>query len=89
MALDGKVVEHQRGYRGARATVVALAAVERMRIETSADPDRITELFSSGAIRPRGATHADREELYRIIVSYLTERERSHAPWTSANKSES
>jgi len=45
VALSGKVVEHERGYRGQRATVVAAAVVGRGLMVRVEGPERLQSLF--------------------------------------------
>lgn len=82
IGLEGKVVEHERGYRGAAATVVALVAVDRMKAEFTTDPQRLDLLFGGAPIEESSRTLPDRPSLFEAIVEYLNEQEREHNPWT-------
>lgn len=86
VGLEGKVVEHERGYRGANATVLALAAIDDMHAELTADPDRIEALFDGAPIRPGTTRLPDRRSLFEAIVSYLSTEEKERNPWTSVNR---
>ncbi len=82
VALSGKVVEHEHGYRGASATVVALVAVDSMRAELAADPEHLREVFAGGRLTESSVSLPDRPALFNVIVEYLTEQERRQDPWT-------
>lgn len=82
IALEGKVVEHEHGYRGAEATVLAIAAVENMQAEMTADPERLERLFAGDAPVTAGLAHPDRPSLFSAIVEFLKNEERKDDPWT-------
>jgi hypothetical protein len=82
VALSGKVVEHEHGYRGAGATVVALAAVDSMRAEFTADAKRLHRIFDGEGLPTDTQRLPDRRSLFEAIVEYLTEQERNQNPWT-------
>jgi hypothetical protein len=54
VALSGKVVEHDDGYRAAEATVVALGATLDGHLILSADPNAIDEVFANPTVIHRG-----------------------------------
>ncbi|MGH8915747.1 MAG: hypothetical protein ACRDZM_14675 [Acidimicrobiia bacterium] len=80
VALTGKVVEHQHGYRGAAATAIAVAARARGRHLETDDPSLITSLFDdpmaalarSGVTGAPGRGDADR---------YLEQWKENHDTW--------
>ncbi len=82
VGLSGKVVEHEHGYRGAGASVVAVVAVDSMRTECTADPDRLRALFAGSGVAQDARVLPDRPSLFETIVRYLTDQERSQNPWT-------
>lgn len=82
VGLSGKVVEHEHGYRGAEATVLALVVVENMRAEFTADPARLAALFDGGGMEDHPRALPDLRSLHTAIVEYLTEQERIQNPWT-------
>jgi len=97
VALTGKVVEHERGYRAARARVVAAAMVGLGRLTCSADPAWIRAVFAEPA-RAHGDArdlpgdpsqhrvldgHNDDEMVRREIADYLRyEARRFEQTWT-------
>jgi hypothetical protein len=83
VALTGKVVEHERGYRAQTADVVAVYAVWPDRVMTSSQPERIGTLFRAcdripsdwcelrfGDLDPRPA-----------LTTYLTARAQEETTW--------
>ena len=82
IGLSGKVVEHEHGYRGASAEVLALVAVDRMRAEFTADPERLARLFDGAPMDPAPEPMRDRAVLFEAVVGYLEEQERMQSPWT-------
>jgi hypothetical protein len=89
VGLSGKVVEHQHGYRGANATVLALA-LDRGPVNPllTNDPGRIRALFQKPGLcwmLDVDPQPPDRDTLNQTIVGYLEEQERRQA-WISENK---
>lgn len=95
VGLSGKVVEHCRGYRAARADVLALAIIPAGQEPAFAhQPDDLTELFgqsgsvirrlAAAAIRPHPQTD-DPARIKTLVINYLQEQERLHT-WTLENK---
>lgn len=82
IAMTGKVVEHQYGYRGATASVVALVTVDSLQAEFTSESDQLEDLFGGDGIHPTSKKLADRSLLFDAIVEYLTEHERALDPWT-------
>jgi hypothetical protein len=87
VALSGKVVEHDRGYRGAVADVVAVAVVGHAQILFSDDPELIARLFHHPAavLTDHGpGTEARTGRMHAAIAEYLTTQLRRRLnPWTS------
>jgi hypothetical protein len=80
VALDGKVVEHEHGYRAARAEVVSAALIGRSREVFSSDPDVIAAIFAdpAGALSS-GASAALAAPLLSRIIRHLSNRK--DEPW--------
>lgn len=81
VALSGKVVEHERGYRGQRARVVAAAVVGRGLMVRVEGPERLQSLFSApeDAVAGLAATDAgvveelgDPLEAAEAVIAYLS-----------------
>lgn len=90
VGLDGKVVEHDRGYRAERATVLALAVVERGMLRTFEGADQLTAVFADPGASPgfgsdwTSAPRSDRS-LHNQINDYLERQARRHDPWISGS----
>ncbi len=82
VALTGKVVEHDEGYRGAEATVVAIGASLSKHLLLTSDPDRIDGVFADPTtIRKERTVHTETERL--LEMETFVEREAGRArPWT-------
>jgi hypothetical protein len=83
VALSGKVVEHERGYRAAVAEVVALSLVSRTARLVTSDPGRIDAVFTDpeGALRRWGTGH---ERPFQSGVEFLGHHMERSAAWTLA-----
>jgi hypothetical protein len=87
VAMTGKVVEHEHGWRAEEVTVLALALVRGGRILTADDPDEIELLFqgvglSAGWNREEGtAPLPDRDRITEAIATYMQEQERKKTAW--------
>lgn len=79
--MTGKVVEHDRGYRAARAEVVALVAVSTMAAELTDDTARIAEIFDGAGLDEQPARYSHRDDLFEAIVVYLSQQERKRSQW--------
>lgn len=67
VALTGKVVEHDHGYRGAEAEVIALGASRRDHLLLTADPDRIETVFADPTvIRSEPIVEFERQRLLEM-----------------------
>lgn len=82
VALRGKVVEHEHGYRGATAEVIAIAATRGARCRFTADPAEIARVFAEPASIKSGQPCPDRAQLLDDISSYIAEQARKAAQWT-------
>ena len=91
VGLEGKVVEHDRGYRAERATVLALVVVDRGSLRVVGDPKELETVFSERGALPRlGSslpTAASGRELRAVVGEYLGQQARRHETWISANNS--
>jgi hypothetical protein len=88
--LHGKVVEHEHGYRGARAVVVAVTVVGKHRFVATDDPTLIEALFRApGSIidDPDLGVPPAAMRLRERIAEYLTTQRQRRNPWTSASSS--
>lgn len=86
--LEGKVVEHDRGYRAERATVLAVAMVERGRLRLVAEPEDVVPVFEAPSAVPLLGTlvvPADDAALRAEIRRFMKEQHRRYATWTSAS----
>lgn len=84
VALTGKVVEHEAGYRAARAEVVAAAVLHRTRPVASTDRGWLVRLF----LDPVAAIGEHGRDLRGDPIDYLTDAARRYEErWTSANRS--
>lgn len=82
--LKGKVVEHEHGYRGARAEVVAVAAVSRRSLIRDDAPGFIEDLFRSPAdvmAREDLGCPLQGTNAVERIASYLEEQRTRRNPW--------
>ena len=82
VGLSGKVVEHERGYRGEKAVVLAVAAIANMRAGFMSEPAHLETFFASGDISVPLETFEDRPALFAAVVDYLLEQERNQDQWT-------
>lgn len=81
VALTGKVVEHDKGYRAATATVVALGVVRGARLLLTAEADEIEAIFADpGAIAGKGGVRPTSPIM--AIESYLKEQAGRAIQWT-------
>ncbi|MFO7548809.1 MAG: hypothetical protein R6X29_08100 [Acidimicrobiia bacterium] len=83
VALRGKVVEHERGYRAAAAEVEALALVTRTGMLLTSDRAWIEAVFEDweGAMRRWGVRS---ESPFQSGVEFLSRHVERSAPWTLA-----
>ena len=93
VGLEGKVVEHERGYRGQRATVLALTIVGRRTIRLVEDPRELatafgTRLTSQPTTTNATLTLADTPSLRAAIATYLENQSQRSQTWTSVNPNE-
>ena len=93
VGMEGKVIEHQRGYRAASATVLALAVAEDGMVRLIDDTDELNTVFAQGANAPglgdvRFPMIQDAEPMREIMAEYLESQAQRRATWTSASPSE-
>jgi len=89
VGLEGKVVEHERGYRAERATVLAFALVDRGMMRMIEDEAEMEALFRNPlATPPIGAAIArvptDASSLRGAIATYLKDQAQRRESWISA-----
>jgi hypothetical protein len=94
VALDGRVVEHEHGYRAAHAEVAAAVVGTREQIAASEDPAWIEAVFARAgflagpeALVLEAAPLDPRHSRRRATEYLLDARERMERRWTSANPS--
>lgn len=89
VALSGKVVEHQYGYRAAHARVVALAVSGASNTVLTDDAELIAAIFADPSVIRGFPERAERswEQVHDEIEQYLTERAR-RSVWISADANE-
>jgi len=82
VALSGKVVEHERGYRAARADVVAVGMWVSDRLVLAGTPAAVAAAFSRTGPSLAAAGEAGPEPL-TTITAFLAARHEEREPWTS------
>lgn len=93
VGLEGKVVEHLRGYRAERATALAVAVVDRGTLRFVDQQTEVAKVFGSpdgipllGSVAtPPPATD---QVMRNVIRFYMDQQSRRYETWTSANSSE-
>lgn len=95
VGLEGKVVEHDLGYRASSATVVAAAAVGDAELLLTADRSELATLFAqprtlllTPATAGQRAENVQPKQRNRSIRTYLLERAKEHETWISATSNE-
>jgi len=91
VGLEGKVVEHDLGYRASSAAVIAAAAVGDAELFLTTDQRELTALFAQPRTLLRSPTVGTQptknlgpKQCNRIIRTYLIERTKEHETWISA-----
>lgn len=81
VAMQGKVIEHEDGYRSQRATAIAVSANDGARRLTTADPAEIDALFSdpAAALSEAGPRRSVDETTTRDFLTSIQEKEEE---WT-------
>lgn len=90
VGLEGRVIEHEKGYRAERATVLALAVANKETLRMIDDAANLETVFGSpkdglflGAIQ--SPSPSDTASLRTTIADYLENQARRKETWTSAN----
>lgn len=88
VALSGKVVEHERGYRARSAAVVTAYAVWPDRVMASAQPERIAALFRGCDRLPSDwcELRCGAPDPLPALTEYLTARAEEETAWISADR---
>ena len=81
VALSGKVVEHDEGYRAAEATVVALGASMGHHLVLTSDPDQIEEIFGDPTVIRHASRVEDEDQRFLEMESFVTEEARRAERW--------
>ena len=88
VALTGKVVEHETGYRAAEATVVALGACHGSHLLLTSDPDHIDQVFADPSLITNEPVVETQQERLLEMETYVEQAARRATPWTLASSSE-
>lgn len=81
VAMTGKVVEHDAGYRSAEATVVAIGASLGSHLLLTSDPHRIDALFEDPTvIRAEREVETEKQRLAEMEAFVIAEARRA-TPW--------
>ena len=82
LSLSGKVVEHEHGYRGAVAEVLALAYPSADGLQMSHRREEIETVFRQGCQEQTASPEHEKEAAVDRIVRYLTEQRERRENWT-------
>jgi hypothetical protein len=82
VAMPGKVVEHDDGYRAAEATVIALAAALRGHMALTNDPAHIDGIFGHPDLILEEVVVADEDQRLREMETYINDQARRQGEWT-------
>ena len=82
VALTGKVVEHDDGYRAAEATVIALGASVREHLLLTSDAQKIEEVFDDPSVIISEQEIETEEERLRQMEAFVGEHARKATQWT-------
>lgn len=93
VGLEGRVVEHHRGYRAQRATVLAVAIINRGVLQTIDAAEKLQHLFGDQKVRstigaPSLPGPHDNSTMQAAVQEYLDERARRYQTWISGNNNE-
>lgn len=93
VGLEGRVVEHDRGYRAEQVTVLAVAIVNRRTLNMIDGAEELKGLFENPAapapVRARSRTTVhDTRTMQIAIRDYLRKRAQRYQQWTSENNNE-
>ena len=86
VGLSGKVVEHERGYRGEQATVVAVALVVDGEVRTVSDIEEVEAMFEEEAPED-DVPLKDPVRARAQIIEFMREERRLRSLWISASPS--
>jgi hypothetical protein len=81
IALTGKVVEHERGYRGAKARVVALGASYGRHLLLTDDPEEINEVFALPDLITQEPMVLNVERRLRAMERFVVAAARKEQQW--------
>ena len=81
VALTGKVVEHDDGYRGAEATVVALGASLGKHVLLATDPSRLDEVFADPTVILQGRKVETETERLLEMETFVERQARKATSW--------
>jgi hypothetical protein len=81
VALSGKVVEHDEGYRAAEATVVALGASMGDYLMLTSDPNQIDEIFDNPTVISQASRVEAEDQRFLEMESFVTDEARRAEQW--------
>ncbi len=84
VAMTGKVVEHERGYRAERVSVLAVALTIGGVLRTFAEEEELESLFSGGGLEASSKV-ADPSEVRAQMVRFMREQREVRSQWTLAS----
>lgn len=87
VALTGKVVEHESGYRAGEATVIALGASMGEHVLLTSDPKEIDRVFAKPAVVKQGPIVAPSGARLHQMETYI-EGQARRSTWTLVSSSE-
>ena len=76
VALSGKVVEHDEGYRAAEATVVAIGAAMGNHLMLTSDPNQIEEIFNDPTVIRLASRVEAEDQRFMEMDSFVTKETR-------------
>lgn len=86
VAMSGKVVEHELGYRAQRVEIIALAVPDGDQVILTAEPTSIVAILEGQA----GSLGAEKgyceAEIHETMCHWLEAQKVRHSTWTSASK---
>ncbi len=88
VALTGKVVEHDDGYRGAEATVVALGASMGKHVLLATDPEEIDAVFADPTLIRTGRQVETETERLLEMETFVEQQARRATSWILETSSE-
>jgi hypothetical protein len=85
VALTGRVVEHEHGYRAEQARIVALVAVGADRLVATDEPGLISDICSTPEATVAAIGRAMPDAIVSSLEDYLVDVRARRTPWTSVD----